>query len=64
MLQALPHFPSLDVSHVTLGHQTAIPIRRHRAFSAQLASTLRVDAVVTALAVLLVASHQLLVAQR
>ena len=64
MLQALPHFPSLDVSHVTLGHQTAIPIRRHRAFSAQLASTQRQGTVVTALAAQVVASHQLLVAQR
>ena len=64
MLQALPHFPRLDVSHVMLGLQTAIPIRRHLAFSAQLASSQRQGTLVTALAALVVASHRRLAAQR
>ena len=54
----------LDVSHVTLGWQTAIPIRRHLAFSAQLASTQRQGTLVTALAAQVVASRRQLAAQR
>ena len=57
-------FPSLDASRVSLGHQMAIPILRRPVFSAWLASTQRQGTVATALAAQVVASHQLLVAQR
>jgi hypothetical protein len=55
---------SPDVRLALLGGQITILMRPQPVFSAQLASMQRLDTAVSALAVLVVASHQLLAVQR
>ena len=55
---------SLDASHATLGSQIEILTHQRLAFSAHLASTQRQGTVAPASVVQVVASHQLLAAQR